>query len=115
MTTRSVTVTEHIDDLTGEIIGSGVRTVHWVWDGRPLKFDVGPEGMKALESGTITLSALLKASRDDGDDGERASRQQIRKSNRAVREWARENGWDVGVRGRISAEIIEAYQSRADS
>jgi len=30
----------------------------------------------------------------------------------AIREWARENGYAVSDRGRISAAIVEAYNSR---
>jgi hypothetical protein len=32
-----------------------------------------------------------------------------REQKQAIREWARKNGWKVADRGRISAEIMEAY------
>jgi hypothetical protein len=30
---------------------------------------------------------------------------------RAVREWAQEQGYDIGVRGRIPTEIADAYNA----
>lgn len=32
-----------------------------------------------------------------------------RNQRAAIREWARENGYDISDRGRISAEIVQAY------
>lgn len=33
-----------------------------------------------------------------------------KEESRAIREWARENGHEVSVRGTIKAEVIQAYQ-----
>ncbi|WP_369821717.1 Lsr2 family protein [Pseudonocardia sp. EC080610-09] len=38
---------------------------------------------------------------------------QIREHNRAVRAWARDSGFKVSARGRLSAEIMAAYEARA--
>ncbi len=37
-----------------------------------------------------------------------------REQSAAIREWARRNGFTVSSRGRISAEITEAYNKRTD-
>lgn len=45
--------------------------------------------------------------------GEKRSRSGRSKSeNTAIREWAAKNGFSLGDRGRISAEVIEAYANR---
>lgn len=35
--------------------------------------------------------------------------------NAAIREWAQANGWELGDRGRIAAEIRDAYAARGDA
>ncbi|MDL5159456.1 Lsr2 family DNA-binding protein [Actinomycetospora termitidis] len=35
-----------------------------------------------------------------------------RSHSAAVREWAARNGWDVGARGRLPAEVLNAYDAR---
>ncbi|GAA5113634.1 Lsr2 family protein [Haloechinothrix salitolerans] len=51
------------------------------------------------QPGKAARQAPKQAAKETGD----------REENRAIREWAREQGYDVSDRGRIPAEIIDAY------
>jgi hypothetical protein len=39
--------------------------------------------------------------------GARSDREQLQ----AIREWGRKNGWKVNARGRIPADLLEAYNN----
>lgn len=39
----------------------------------------------------------------------RSKKNQDPATTREVRDWARDNGFEVGARGKIKAEVVEAY------
>ncbi len=56
-------------------------------------------GRKRAKVGSSAAPATRKPARAGSD----------REQTAAIREWARNNDWPVSARGRISAEIVEAY------
>ncbi|UVF80080.1 histone-like nucleoid-structuring protein Lsr2 [Gordonia mangrovi] len=40
-----------------------------------------------------------------------STRTQARRRNQAIRRWAQENGYEVSTRGRLSADLIEAFEA----
>lgn len=104
------TYTRLVDDLDG---GKAERTVAFSLDGRQFSIDLGKKNIAALEK---SLQPYIAAARI-GESGKRKSRPAPKKnkssgSNRdlkAVREWAKANGFNVSDRGRISAEVQTAY------
>ncbi|HEY0803832.1 MAG TPA: Lsr2 family protein, partial [Pseudonocardiaceae bacterium] len=49
------------------------------------------------------------AARSTSTNGSSRNREQTQ----AIRDWARNNGWDVADRGRIPANVIEAFEAEA--
>ncbi|CAM5464488.1 MULTISPECIES: histone-like nucleoid-structuring protein Lsr2 [Actinomycetes] len=105
-------VTIYTDDLTGEE-SSEVATHSLAVDGIAYEVDLAPDSYdKLLEA----IGPFLKAGRRTGRMKTSAG---ARKSGSAsgsgetakIRAWAKENGYEVNERGRVSAEIREAYQN----
>jgi hypothetical protein len=103
------------DDLDG---GVADRTVEFAVDGVNYTIDLSEKNAgkfrKALDpfiaAGTRVGRGTSEARRGRraGGSGTRADREQ----NRAMREWAVKNGYDVSERGRIPASVAEAYNNR---
>lgn len=97
-----------VDDLDG---GDAVETVPFSLDGVSYEIDLSDENAESLRS---ELAAYITAARRTG--GRRIRRTAVQatsaKSGRPaeIREWAQQNGFEVSARGRLSAEIEEAYE-----
>jgi hypothetical protein len=101
-----------IDDLDGE---AADETIEFGIDGKNYEIDLSKENASKLRD---ALAAFVAAARRSG--GRRrgsaaasagpARRPSIdREQNQAIREWARKRGMKVSDRGRIPAEVLEAY------
>lgn len=110
------TITRLVDDLDGS---KADRTVIFVWDGQTYSIDLSKKNIAALEKAlqpyiaaarTVRASRPTKATRKRNitSSGDRTG-QSI--ASRAIREWARSNGYEVSDRGRIRADIMMAYES----
>ncbi|MCO7195392.1 Lsr2 family protein [Pseudonocardia sp. McavD-2-B] len=104
-----------VDDLDG---GQADETVRFTWDGKPREIDLSAEHAARFRE---ALAPYVEASRRvvgpapakrSAGSGSRASSAD-REHNRAVREWAQHNGFEVGDRGRIPADVLDAYSRRA--
>ena len=113
-------VVEYVDDLDGTPIPDGeVQTVEWSWRGVDYVIDTSATNLDKIENGKIPFTRVLTNSTRMG--GRRRSPVHTRPTpgsngsaadatERAlIREWAREQGHLVGIRGRISADIVAAY------
>lgn len=104
------TVVTLIDDIDG---GDAVRTVTFSIDGIDYEIDLGSSNLDALAA---ALDPFVKNARtvgkrrasSSGGKGAAASGRNLTE----VRAWARENGFTVSDRGRVSAEIMTAYEQR---
>ena len=83
-----------IDDLDG---AAADETIAFALDGKQFEIDLNAANAATLRN---KLAPFVSAARTAG--GSRRARQ-------AVRVWARENGYSVSERGRIPAEVVEAY------
>jgi hypothetical protein len=96
-----------VDDIDGT---EAVETVSFSLDGVSYEIDVTAANAKTLRNdlaswvGHARRSGGRKSSRKAG-----AAAGQRRGDLSAVREWARKNGHQVSDRGRISADILAAY------
>jgi hypothetical protein len=100
-----------VDDIDGT---DAVETVGFALDGVDYEIDLSDEHAAELReaislyvgharrTGGRRRSARKVASNGSSDGGGSASAAEIRA-------WARDNGWDVPERGRVSAEVREAY------
>ncbi|GAB2796532.1 histone-like nucleoid-structuring protein Lsr2 [Amycolatopsis magusensis] len=104
---------EMIDDIDG---GTATQTVPFGLDGVQYEIDLSDDNAANLRD---ELSRFVAAGRRTGGrkvrlaTGESTSSSSgaDRERARQVRDWARDNGYQVSERGRISAEITEAFEA----
>lgn len=105
-------VTQYVSDLSGEELGSDGQTVIFGWKGRSYEVDLSPAEVQEFST---AIGPYLEAARRLPGSGRKASgattgtSQQDRDRTKAIREWAQEHGLKVSSRGRLSAEIVQAY------
>jgi hypothetical protein len=94
-----------VDDIDES---EAAETISFGIDGSSYEIDLSEKNAAALRD---ALAPYVGHARKVG--GRRAGRRTAEASDgpsaREIREWARENGWDVPERGRVSAEVREAY------
>jgi hypothetical protein len=98
-----------VDDLDGS---DAVETVSFGLDGVDYEIDLSEAHASDLREALALYvgHARRSAGRRRGSVRRtRAGSAQGGASAAEIREWARENGWDVPERGRVSAEVREAY------
>jgi uncharacterized protein YggL (DUF469 family) len=107
---QKVTV-ELVDDLDGSVAD---ETVEFGLDGVSYQIDLSSVNAEKIRD---ALADFVSHARRSGARAGRSvlvagkSRQGAvdREQNQAIREWARKRGLKVSERGRISAEVLEAY------
>lgn len=104
-----------VDDLTG---GQADETVTFALDGRTFEIDLSESNAARLREQLKSFVAAGRrsgATSDQGGRSRKAPRQKTaagsgdRQRNQTIRRWARDNGYVVSNRGRLSSEIIDAY------
>ena len=110
------TITQLIDDIDGS---EAEETILFGIDGANYEIDLNAKNAGKLRDALAvyighatpirrTRAAASSSSRSSGGSSPaRTDREQTQ----AIREWARASGYDVKDRGRIPAEIVEAYNS----
>lgn len=100
-----------LDDLDGT---DAAETVRFGLDGRSYEIDLNSENADALrEAFAPYVSAARQAAGERGGGRRGVAVRPRTDANRTndIRNWAREHGYKVSDRGRISKEIIEAYDA----
>jgi hypothetical protein len=111
------TTTQLVDDIDGAVLGEDGTTVSFSLDGTDYEIDLSPEhadelreafapyiaaGRKAADGRRGPAPRPLSKAATSGDAAERSE----------ARAWLGENGHKVGVRGRISAELMALFRDR---
>ena len=108
-----------IDDLDGKPIDAGLgHEVTFSYQGADYRIDLRPGNadkieaafapyVKAAEKVTSAGKARAKTSTATKPSGSGRSAEQLK----AMREWAGKNGFDVSLRGRVSADVIDAFDA----
>lgn len=108
MATR--TVTTLVDDIDGST--EDVVTCAFGLGDSHFEIDLNPDHREELESALGKFVAAARLVRGEKPAKQRRSVDRTdRDESHAVRMWAKENGFDVSERGRISKAVIEAYQA----
>jgi hypothetical protein len=95
-----------VDDIDGT---DADETVSFALDGKEYEIDLTKRNAEKLRD---ALAPFVAHARRSGGSRGRRSRGSSRSGNPAeVRAWARENGYKVSERGRVSAEIKAAYDA----
>jgi hypothetical protein len=108
-----------VDDLDGS---SADETVEFAMDAIAYEIDLNTSNASALRDAlapfvaaarhpTSAAAGTARARRPRGV-GSTATTEQ-REHNKAIREWARKNGHTIAARGRIPAEVIDAFNANA--
>ncbi|MDF2966532.1 MAG: Lsr2 family protein [Nocardioidaceae bacterium] len=99
-----------VDDVDG---GTADESVQFGLDGSAYEIDLSAENAAAFRD---ALAPYVAAARRVGARGSARRRGRSRSSSdagsaREIREWARENGYRVSERGRVPADVMEAYRA----
>lgn len=87
-----------------------VETVTFGLDGKNYEIDLNEENAAEFREVLAPwISHARKAKGSSTRSRRRSSGSNDGPSTKEVREWARSKGWEVSERGRVSAEIREAY------
>ncbi|WP_405495764.1 Lsr2 family protein [Nocardia sp. NBC_00511] len=108
-------IVEMVDDFDGESIAE--ETVLFAVDGVDYEIDLSALNAAALrgqfERWTAHASKVGRTTKGKAAAAKGAPAVD-REQSRAIRDWARANGFDVSARGRVAVEVIEAY-NKADA
>jgi hypothetical protein len=106
-------ITEFIDDIDGS---PAERTFTFAVDGTNYEIDLSAQNIAEFKSaigGFIESARKVNNSRSNNGRRARGARasggRQSREQTRAVRQWARQHGHNIGNRGRIPASIQQAF------
>ncbi|GAC47450.1 histone-like nucleoid-structuring protein Lsr2 [Gordonia aichiensis] len=100
-------VVTFVDDLDGTELDEAVTVVFGL-NGKQYEFDTSPAHAKEFAQ---SLQKYLAVSRlSDGAGSGRPSKR-AHPRTQAIRAWARENGYEISNRGRISSEIVAAFEA----
>lgn len=98
-----------VDDVDGS---EATETVQFGLDGKSYEIDLSEKNAKKLRK---ALESWVDSSRKVTGAGKGARRSSATAGSgrdlKAVREWAAANGYEVSSRGRVPANIIEAYDA----
>jgi hypothetical protein len=104
-----------VDDMDGS---TAAETVEFGLDGVSYEIDLSDSNAKKLRdalAGYVSAARRAGGRRRSAGAGRRAgggggTRPSVdREQNAAIREWARKQGMKISDRGRIPAEVLEAY------
>ena len=108
-------VEQIVDDIDGTVLTED-ETVTFSLDGTTYEFDTSLEHAEEFRAG---LRRYIDASRQIVN-GNVVTRQRVAtvgqdrpsaEQSRAIRDWARNNGYEVSNRGRVPAPIVEAFEA----
>ncbi|MCB5907134.1 histone-like nucleoid-structuring protein Lsr2 [Streptomyces pinistramenti] len=98
-------ITIYTDDLTGEE-SSEAATHTLSLDGVTYELDLGPDSYDRLLE---AMAPFTKVGRRTGKARKPRNASASSEDTAAIRAWAKENGYNVNDRGRVPADIREAY------
>lgn len=91
------------DDLDGS---AATSTVGFALDGVTYEIDLNDENAQKLRD---EFAAWVGHARRVGGRARRGTSRGRSDETKRIREWAQANGYEIGDRGRVSAEIRQAY------
>ncbi|MFF3567803.1 histone-like nucleoid-structuring protein Lsr2 [Nocardia jiangxiensis] len=104
-------IVELVDDYDGK--SPAEESVLFSLDGVEYEIDLSVLNAAALRGIFDQWTPhARKAGRVSKSKGQKVSRSSAeREQTAAIRDWARKNGYSVSTRGRIQAEVVEAYKN----
>ena len=100
----------YTDDIDGSDLGETANTLSFAFEGKEYSIDLSDDNAEAFRQ---TIAPYIEAGHRVASAKAKAARKTTGKTppadTKAIREWARENGYDVSDRGRIPADVMDAY------
>jgi len=121
MATKTYTIMHDDLDGTAESDTNPVSTVEFALDGQDYEIDLGGGNAANLRSMLAPfVAAARKATAKTATTAAKATRgtataKPDREQNAAIRTWARSRGATISERGRIPAEVTEAYHKGGEA
>ena len=109
------TIVQLIDDIDQ---GEAEETVSFALDGASYEIDLSAKNAAQLRDAlALYVANARRSGRGSSPRSAAAPRRGRpgrgdREQTQAIREWARKNGYKVGEKGRIPANVLEAYHSQ---
>jgi len=97
-----------IDDIDGE---EADETVRFGLDGVQYEIDLSEEHASELRSALAEYVGAARRSNSSKQQRPSAPAASRNQEAAQIREWAKENGYNVSSRGRVNSEIVEAYRA----
>ena len=98
-----------VDDIDG---GDADETVTFALDGTTYEIDLSSKNAGKLRDAVAPyVGHARKVGGRRAGGGRRAAASGNGPSAREIREWARANGWNLSDRGRVAAEVRQAYEA----
>ncbi|HIT74078.1 MAG TPA: Lsr2 family protein [Candidatus Avipropionibacterium avicola] len=108
-------ITQVIDDITGDMVPDGLaETIRFSINDVDYSIDLGPESARQFREALApyTENAERQTGTKRSSIAPRRSTARVDPAQlRAIRDWARANGYEVSDRGRIPAQVIDAYEA----
>lgn len=107
-------VTRYVDDIDGtELATDDVQSIEFSLDGKDYSIDLGTTNAATFrEAIDPYLNAATKVtSATRRNTARKTSGKASSGETKRIREWAQINGYTVSDRGRVAAEIVEAYRA----
>lgn len=114
----TVTLVEFTDDIDGKPLDiNDLNVVSWSWLGVEYEFETSTANLDRVENGRLPLATLLAKSRRVGGRKRTPARTHrpptptvsASSDTKSIRQWAQQNGYTISDRGRLPADIVEAY------
>ena len=96
-----------VDDIDGS---PGERTINFTWEGTSYEIELSKKNAVAFERAVkpyLDSARKLRGSRGRRPGTARSGKRDLG----VIREWAAQNGFEVSTRGRIAANVIDAYEA----
>lgn len=108
------TVVEIVDDISGESLADGTgRTIAFAFDGTEYEIDLTHAHIEEFRDHLAEYVRAARRSSASSRSGSKARSSRSRSDETAaIREWAAANGHSIATRGRIPADVLEAYRAR---
>ena len=102
-------ITRLVDDLDGKEIKQGGETVRFGVDGVSYEIDLNDKNAKKLRESLALYMEHGRRVRATRSASSSSKAKTDKTELAAMRQWARDNGYNVSDRGRISQDIQQAY------
>lgn len=108
---KTVTTVELIDDMSGD---TADETVEFGFAGKYFEIDLSTEAANDFEA---MMRPYMRAGRPLASAATGKRVKGVKKTDKngdsaAIRRWAKANGYEVGLKGRVPREIVMAYDNR---